>query len=67
MRARLLLLCILWASLARAQSLVIHHVTVIDATGKPPHPDRTVIVARGHIAGVTPSKKASSCLTYSTR
>jgi imidazolonepropionase-like amidohydrolase len=42
----------------RAQTLAIQHVTVIDATGKPPQPDMTVVVESDRIAAVTQSKNA---------
>jgi imidazolonepropionase-like amidohydrolase len=32
--------------------LAITHVTVIDATGRPPQPDQTVLIEAGHIAAV---------------
>ena len=41
-----------------AQSLVIQRATVIDATGKPPQPDMTVIVEGDRIVAVSPWKKA---------
>jgi imidazolonepropionase-like amidohydrolase len=58
MRTRLALLCILATPFLHAQPLVIQHVTVIDATGKPPQPDVTVVIEGGRIASVTPSRKA---------
>ena len=57
MRTRLALLCILGAPFLRAQSLVIQRVTVIDATGKPPQPDVTVVIEGGRIASVTSCRK----------
>jgi len=48
----------LFCSCAWSQSLVIEHVTVIDATGHAAQPDRTVIVDRDRIVAVVPSKKA---------
>jgi len=39
------------------QSLEIRHVTIIDATGRPPQPNRTVVVRGGLIVSVRPSKK----------
>jgi len=35
--------------------LVFTHITLIDATGKPPQPDRTVIIANGRIASIQSS------------
>jgi hypothetical protein len=58
MPTRLALLCILAAPFVPAQPLAIHHVTVIDATGKPAQPDLTVVIEAGRIASVTPSAKA---------
>ncbi len=40
------------------QSLAIRHVTVIDATGRAPKPNRTVVVQGDRIVSVRPSKKA---------
>jgi len=48
----------LFCGCACSQSLVIQHVTVIDATGHAAQPDRTVIVDRDRIVAVVPSKKA---------
>ena len=42
---------------AWSQSLVIKHVTVIDATGHAAQPDMTVIVDQHHIIAVVPSAK----------
>jgi len=39
------------------QSLVIKHVTVVDATGRPPEPDMTVVVEGDRIVAVRPWKK----------
>jgi imidazolonepropionase-like amidohydrolase len=60
MRPLLILLCILWTPFARAQTLAIQHVTVIDATGKPAQPDLTVVIEGGRIAAVTPSRQAKN-------
>jgi imidazolonepropionase-like amidohydrolase len=38
--------------------IAITYVTVIDATGAPAQPDVTVIIARGHIASISPSPEA---------
>jgi imidazolonepropionase-like amidohydrolase len=38
-----------------AQTLAISHVTVIDATGSAPQPDRTVLISQGRIVSVAPS------------
>ncbi len=40
------------------QSLAIRHVTVIDATGRAPQPNRTVVVQGDRIVSVRPPKKA---------
>jgi imidazolonepropionase-like amidohydrolase len=49
-------------SVTRAQSprapLIIENVTVIDATGTPAQPHRTVIVQDGHIQGIYKTKRA---------
>ena len=37
-------------------ALAITHVTVIDATGSPPQPDRTVLIVDQHIVTIAPSK-----------
>ncbi len=39
----------------QAQPIAITHVTLIDATGAPPLPDRTVVVRDGRIVAVEPS------------
>ena len=44
-RMRLTVLSILLASLAAAQTLVIKHVALIDATGKAAQPEMTVVIA----------------------
>jgi len=68
MKRPLLLLVVLatLGALARAQSsshrLYIHDVTVIDATGRPAQPHRSVIVRDGRITGIVPQgelKKSS--------
>jgi imidazolonepropionase-like amidohydrolase len=51
----LLTLASVWG---RAQSLAIRNVTVIDATGSAPEPNRTVVVRGDHILSVGASKKA---------
>ena len=51
------LLLTLCSGCAWAQSLVIQHVTVIDATGRGPAPNMTVVVDGDRIVAVTPSKK----------
>jgi imidazolonepropionase-like amidohydrolase len=43
---------------AASPALVIQHVTVIDATGKPEQPDMSVVVDQGRIAAIGPSKSA---------
>ena len=48
----------LFCGCAWSQSLVIKHVTVIDAAGHAAQPDRTVIVDRDRIVAVVPSKRA---------
>ncbi|HLK66746.1 MAG TPA: amidohydrolase family protein [Bryobacteraceae bacterium] len=48
----------LFAGLARAQALVIKDVTVIDATGAAPKPNRTVIVVGDRITAVEPANAA---------
>ncbi|MGC1620776.1 MAG: amidohydrolase family protein [Candidatus Acidiferrum sp.] len=40
-----------------SSELAISHVTVIDATGRAPQPDQTVLIAAGRIVAVGPSKK----------
>lgn len=57
MRVLCFLLSLLLSPLAWADSLVIQHVTVIDATGKPAQPGMTVVVEHDHIAAIGPSKK----------
>ena len=37
---------------AEAKPLVLEHVTVIDATGAPPKPDMTVVIAAGRISDI---------------
>jgi len=61
-----MLLCVLavagLAATASPQStadLIIHNVTVIDVTGTPPQPHRTVIVRNGKIAAITDSGDAT--------
>src|SRR5580765_4037768 len=61
------LLCVLavvaLAETASPQSLpdlIIHDVTVIDATGAPPQPHRTVIVRDGKITEITDSGAGTS-------
>ena len=51
------LLLTLCSGCAWAQSLVIQHVTVIDATGRGPAPNMTVVVDGDRIVAVTPWKK----------
>ncbi len=41
-----------WAQSSRIESLVINNVTLIDATGAPAQPHRTVIVRDGHIESI---------------
>jgi len=53
-----IMLLVLGCVCGRSQTLVIEHVTVIDATGRAPQPNMTVVVDRDRIASVTPSKKA---------
>jgi imidazolonepropionase-like amidohydrolase len=48
----------LFCGSAWSQSLVIKHVTVIDATGHAAQPDRTVIVDRDRVVAVVASQKA---------
>jgi imidazolonepropionase-like amidohydrolase len=55
---RLLLLLALSAATASPQSLVIAHVTVIDATGRAPGPNSTVVIDYDRIVAITPAKKA---------
>jgi len=57
MRVLCILLSILLSPLAWAGSLVIRGVTVIDATGKPPQADMTVVVERDRITAIGPSNK----------
>jgi imidazolonepropionase-like amidohydrolase len=50
-----LVICLAAVSLAQsrpAESLIIHNVTVIDATGAPAQPHRTVVVRDGHIQSI---------------
>ncbi len=60
LRSRLssVLMLMLAAICGWPQSLVIRHVTVIDATGRAPQSNRTVVVEGDHIVSVGPSKKA---------
>src|SRR5271156_6412088 len=51
-------LFVFFCGCAWSQSLVIKHVTVIDATGHAAQPDRTVIVDRHRIVAVVPSRRA---------
>src|SRR5271156_602411 len=51
-------LFVFFCGCAWSQSLVIKHVTVIDATGHAAQPDRTVIVDRDRIVAVVASQKA---------
>jgi imidazolonepropionase-like amidohydrolase len=59
---RLFLLCSLfaaWCSIpSLPQSLVIERVTVIDATGRGPQPNMTVIAEGDRIVAIRPSRKA---------
>ena len=57
MRVLCVVLSILLSPLTRGEALVIRHVTVIDATGKPPQPGLTVVVEQGRIAAIDESKK----------
>jgi len=52
-----LLLLALSSGLVWAQSLVIKHVTVIDATGRSPAPNMTVVIDGDRIVAVSRSKK----------
>jgi len=54
---RLILLFTLFVSCSWSQSLVIKRVTVIDATGRGPEPDMTVITDGGRIVAVGPWRK----------
>ncbi len=54
---RLFLLLALCGGNGWTQSLVIQRVTVIDATGRNPAPDMTVIVTGARIVTITSSKK----------
>jgi hypothetical protein len=49
----LIFLMIAHCTLARAESVALIHVTVIDATGVPPQPDMTVVITDGRITDVT--------------
>ena len=40
------------AALSYSQSLVLNHVTVIDATGAPARPDTVVVITGGRIANI---------------
>jgi imidazolonepropionase-like amidohydrolase len=53
---RRLSLATLFAGIAFSQTIAIQHVTVIDATGRAPQSDSTVIIADGRISAVGPSK-----------
>ena len=47
------LLVVPWVSSAEPSTqLAITHVTVIDATGRPPQLNQTVLIEAGHIAAV---------------
>jgi imidazolonepropionase-like amidohydrolase len=60
MRALCFVLALVLSPLASADSLVIEHVTVIDATGAPEQPDMAVVIEREHIAAVGLSKKVTA-------
>src|ERR1051326_7944477 len=69
-----LLLCVLAvmgltaaASPQSTPDLIIHNVTVIDATGAPPHPDRTVIIRDGKIEAITNSSDATGSKLSATQ
>jgi imidazolonepropionase-like amidohydrolase len=51
-RIRPLLPLLVFAALSYSQSLVLTHVTVIDATGAAPKPDMTVVIQAGRIADI---------------
>jgi imidazolonepropionase-like amidohydrolase len=55
---RLVLLLTLSTTSAWTQSLVIAHVTVIDATGRAASPNSTLVIDYDRIVAVTPSNKA---------
>jgi imidazolonepropionase-like amidohydrolase len=55
-RLFLLLFLSLWSGNIRSQSLVISHVTVIDATGRAPQRNMTVTVDGPRITGVGPAE-----------
>src|SRR6185437_9935174 len=52
------LACALSVMAARAQSVVIEHVTLIDGLGHAPQPDMTVAVDGNKITAITPSSLA---------
>jgi imidazolonepropionase-like amidohydrolase len=54
----IIVLLVLGSACARPQSLLIQHVTVIDATGRAPQPNTNVIVQGDRITSVSPRKKA---------
>lgn len=60
LRILCVLLSILLSPLAWAGPLVIQHITVIDATGKPEQPDMTVVIERGQITAMGPWKKVKA-------
>lgn len=43
-----------------AKALVFSHVTVIDATGAPPQPDQTVVIAGDRIVRIGPAKNVAT-------
>jgi imidazolonepropionase-like amidohydrolase len=57
MRVLYVVLAILLSPLAQAEALAVQRVIVIDATGKPPQPDMTVVMEQGRIAAIGPSTK----------
>jgi imidazolonepropionase-like amidohydrolase len=58
-RAMLLLFPMLaWSASAAPTSLVLAHVTVIDATGHAPQLDQTVVIDSGRIVSIGPSSRA---------
>jgi hypothetical protein len=53
----LLLLCFLHSTQAQESSLTMTHVTVIDMTGAPPKPDRTVVISGNRIVRIGNAKR----------
>ncbi len=53
---------LLFAASASAQTVAITHVTIVDTTGAPSQPDRTVVIRDGRIAGIAASAPAQATI-----